>query len=239
VIANIVHVANKALGPVLAVTIIQSLAGTPVDRWGLASVLGVVLGAAGMLAIEAALLKAPKRLARMRYWLDDRAAFEGFWTQDVHGGQSGNRFAIFGVSYEPDSDDYAVRGRAYTASGDVIAWWDSEQMYFGNRPGYLSYLWEGESLGEKTNRPTEKRHGYTTLELEGSPGHGRPVSGTGSVDHLLENTRLAFDIQRITEDDIGKLVPGMRLEELHDASKQKRLAVAFAARLREGAPPPG
>jgi hypothetical protein len=194
----------------------------------------------------------PKRSRRWRRRIDPRAAFEGWWLQ-IHDGwelqihdqaddiaddravKKVDRVAIFLCRYVVDGDTYRVEGHAFGSTGDMVARWESTQVFFSTGALRSSYLWEGTSF--ESRQPTNRR-GTTDWSVQrSSSGRVLPTSGHGEVMHLNQDRRLFFRVQRLTSERIQSLLGrAVELDALADDALQKELALAYLDSIRPGSP---
>jgi hypothetical protein len=96
----------------------------------------------------------------LRQWLDARAAFEGFWLQDVFAGPGGNRVGLFSLDYQREEDSFVVRGHAHSADGRRWAKWNSKHIFTDKARLKATYVWEGELLDGQTPEPCRTLRGH-------------------------------------------------------------------------------
>jgi hypothetical protein len=207
-----------AIGPLL--TLGATLAVQQyVARSDAASALGAAIASAFLFVLALAVDALPKKSAWWRTRFDKRAAFEGVWVQ-LHDSDP-RRLAVFSFVYMDDSDEYEVRGDAFDPLGARLAQWTSTRVFFSTGSKQVSYLWEG--IAREGDR-----QGTTTMSLDPAAGSVRPLTGTGTVLHLMEARRLDFRLRRITQDDIARLGVSSSVADLQvNFDRRKELAIAW------------
>jgi hypothetical protein len=227
---SVFRILNVVLGPVLTLMFASHFAGAKIAGKDAGDPLGGVLAGLVMLAIELGLTQGPKHSARLRRWLDARAAFEGLWIQDVYEGPDGNRVAVFGIGYLREDDAFAVQGAAYSSDGRRFAIFESTHVFIDPKRYSATYLWKGEKLLEATDE--KDKSGRAELSLRRPPALALPQTGEGSVSHLGEKTVVEFRLRRVTRPLLRNLGLGFSLRDLQlDANgEESRLAAAFIRR---------
>lgn len=157
-----------------------------------ASCVGVV-----MIALNALILVAPRKLRSVRALLDPRGEFEGTWVQVVRrviqngeGPDVRNRFGVFDVVWDDEKDGYVVHGVAYDEHGEPFASWSTLGVAQFST-GEMSYAWKGIVPGETSDPKDVSRTGLCTVDLR---------TGEGFVDHVWLALRLSIKISRVTPD---------------------------------------
>jgi hypothetical protein len=164
-----------------------------------AKLAAVPIGALIALLIEYALKIAPRKSPWARSLLDRRSKFEGMWIQDVKkvitdgAVADSNRFAVYSVEFNAE---YKVEGRAYDQHGNEFARWNTVgPINFSADAQTMTYLWEGDVIGNAGGQGSSDRKGFAQLTLA-STGD----DGTGRVDHVSKRMTLLFDFRRVTPD---------------------------------------
>jgi hypothetical protein len=238
-----IRIINVLFGPVLTLFFAAKFDGIIIAGKNAGEVLGAAAAAAIVLTIEIALIQGPKYSTWLRRWLDQRAAFEGFWLQDVIETQGDNVLGVFSLDYDRDKDSFNVVGRAYAADAalddanfaDVLPSreWRSTHMFIERLKA--SYRWKGDVLkGVESPVPKE---GLTDLELRGPPppSLALPMVGQGRVTHIGEPRTVAFGLRRITNRQLKKLGLSftMRKLRLNAHNEETALVQSFLRRRAE------
>jgi hypothetical protein len=192
-----------------------------------------------VLGVELALRQGPRHIAYLRSWLDDRAAFEGLWIQEVVEAQKGNDVAVFSITHEPEADTFTVHGNAYSSNGAPFARWRSTRVFFDTRARQMEYLWEGEQLDVRPT-PDVDKSGRTQLELHTVAALSLPVNGEGRVWHIGEGIRVRFRMRRVTNELLSDLRLPFTVKDaqLNAHDEEVKLVRALVARLHAPSPRP-
>jgi len=193
-----------------------------------------VLITAGVVALfEVLKIWLPRHSARGRQLLDPRSQFTGVWLQEgvMQYGSEGvnieapNRFAIFMVGYQKETDNYEVDGAAYTADGVEHARWESTDVAnFAKDGRAMTYEWTGTITNTDLDPKDPRRTGFCRLKLLNDD------SGRGRVDHVAVNAVLLFNLSRVTTKWlVARDLPQFKLEDLKDPGQRNRLAKALVA----------
>lgn len=202
---SLFRVINIAFSPVLTLLFASRFAGFTIAGRDAGNELGGVVAGLLVLFVELALTQGPKHSARLRRWLEPRSVFEGVWLQDVFEGvwlqdavegPRGNAVGVFSLDYVRGHDEFSVRGSAYSAEGLRSATWHSTHMFIDAGSLKATYSWSGERLGQPT--PAADKSGITELVLRRPPVFSLPVTGDGRVSHVGEETRMKFQMRRVT-----------------------------------------
>lgn len=229
----------RALSTVITVVVAVAVAAHWGDSNG-GKVLSAVLIAIVIALVEAAMIWAPKHSARARRLLDPRSIMVGIWVQEVtwlwatdrDPVDLPNRFAVFVVDYAPPGG-YSVSGRAYDKHGREHArWWSVESVMFGSNGREMTYVFDGMITDVRTGKGDPDRTGLTKLTLASDNN-----SGTGRVEHVALNSRLTFDMFRITSSWLKDKGLDRHVDDpnkLRNVAAQRNFALAFARTLGSG-----
>jgi hypothetical protein len=207
-------------------------------RWGdsnLGKLVTVIITASVVAFAEWLLLWAPKHWEWARRRLDPRSIFTGVWIEeDVHvlgdgrNEQIPNRFGIFAIDYQEETDTYAVDGRAYNKVGKEHArFWsvEAKPIHFAKNGRSMTYLFDGTITNPNLKSSDPRRTGLTRMDLVTDD------AGTGRVDHVALNVTLEFNLRRVTkewlaEHELSRFLP----EKLREPDVRDDFAEAFARR---------
>ena len=234
---TIFRILNLILGPILTLVFKDRFAKATGAGKDASDAFGGAVAGLVMLVVELLLTQGPKHSAWLRRWLDPRAAFEGVWLQDVIG-NTDNALGIFVMSYELESDSYALAGHAYSADGTLFARWNSLHMFIDRQRLRATYLFEGDVVGKAVSAESDKS-GQTVLELRKPPAFALPMAGDGQVLHLGETARVKFRLHRVTQALIDELALPFTLRDLRiDAHDEELRLAAACLKARPGSPAP-
>ena len=226
---NIFGRAVSAVFAVVVAVLVSTLYGESIT-----GKLLTVLITAGVVALfEVLKIWLPRHSARGRQLLDPRSQFTGVWLQEgvKQYGSDGvnieapNRFAIFVVGYQKETDNYEVDGAAYTAEGDEHARWESTDVAnFAKDGRAMSYEFTGTITNADLGPEDPRRTGFCRVKLlDGDSGRGR-------VDHVAVNAVLLFNLSRVTTKWlVAHNLLQFKLDNLKDPVQRNRLAKALVA----------
>ena len=201
---------------------------------GAGRVLAAFVIAVFVCLVELLLVFAPKHWSFARHLIDRRSKLEGIWVQEVSRVVSGdeasaaesNRFAVFWIEYQ--SGDYRVRGHAFDAAGiEVARWGSTDPPTFDSAGTVMSYVFEGEFLGESTGDVID-RTGVTRLDFDDDL-----TTGTGRADHVGLSRILLFSIERVTSAFLEMHGSAMAPNDVKSAGKRAAFGVAYARSLAD------